>query len=232
VLDSYTQYDGPLIVLTSRASASAAEIVAQALQDYGRALIVGDPETYGKGTIQHQTVTDRSATVYFKVTVGRYYTVSGKSTQITGVKSDLVVPSPWFHEQIGERYLEYPLPSDQVSSAYYDTLSDIPPHQRPWFFQYYLPRLQQKNSQLNSILPILTTRSQSRLQSNQTYQLFLRGEEANQGEQIATEEFDLLIEEAQHSEAVQIMEDVITLLSKSTSPGQKFSEHQQKAWLK
>ena len=79
-------YDGPLIVLTSKATASAAEIVAQALQDYGVALIVGDEHTYGKGTIQTQTVTDNQSTSYFKVTVGKYYTVSGHTPQKEGVK--------------------------------------------------------------------------------------------------------------------------------------------------
>ncbi len=63
-------YSGPMVVLTSRLTASAAEIVAQALQYYGVALIVGDAQTYGKGTIQAQTVTDDSSESHFKVTVG------------------------------------------------------------------------------------------------------------------------------------------------------------------
>ena len=70
-VDSQVAYDGPLIVLTSKATASAAEIVSQALQDYGVALVVGDEHTYGKGTIQTQTVTDNQSSSYFKVTVGK-----------------------------------------------------------------------------------------------------------------------------------------------------------------
>ena len=85
-------FSGPLVVLTSRMSASASEIVAQALQDYGVALIVGDERTFGKGSIQYQTVTDEKADVFFKVTVGKYYTASGRTTQIEGVKADIVVP--------------------------------------------------------------------------------------------------------------------------------------------
>ena len=92
-MDGKTSYDGPLIILTSKATASAAEIVAQALQDYGVAIVVGDERTYGKGTIQSQTVTDNQATTYFKVTVGKYYTVSGKTPQIQGVRADIVIPS-------------------------------------------------------------------------------------------------------------------------------------------
>ena len=83
-IDGQPIWTGPLIVLTNRTSASAAEIVAQTLQDYGRALVVGDPHTYGKGTFQ--TFTLESANYgkvnpkgEFKVTRGRYYTVSGKS---------------------------------------------------------------------------------------------------------------------------------------------------------
>ena len=100
-LDGRSYYNGPLVILTSRASASAAEIVAQALQDYGTGIVVGDDRTYGKGTIQYQTVTDTGAASFFKVTVGRYYTVSGRTTQIDGVKADLVVPTPYSALAIG-----------------------------------------------------------------------------------------------------------------------------------
>src|SRR5690606_836656 len=81
-MDGKVSYTGPLVILTSKATASAAEIVAQALQDYGTALIVGDEHTYGKGTIQSQTVTENQGAAFFKVTVGKYYTVSGKTPQI------------------------------------------------------------------------------------------------------------------------------------------------------
>ncbi|MBI3901210.1 MAG: PDZ domain-containing protein, partial [Chlamydiia bacterium] len=110
-VDGERYYDGPLVVLISRGSASATEIVAQALQDYGVAVVVGDEQTYGKGTIQHQTITSDGPPSFFKVTIGRYYTVSGRSTQIDGVKSDIVVPSAMNFGEIGEAYLEYPLPA-------------------------------------------------------------------------------------------------------------------------
>lgn len=123
-LDGRVYYTGPLLILTSKASASAAEIVAQALQDYGAALIVGDERTYGKGSIQYQNVTDKNATAFFKVTVGRYYTISGRSTQIEGVKADIVVPTPYSVYNIGERYLEYPLKNDRLPSAYVEPITE------------------------------------------------------------------------------------------------------------
>jgi carboxyl-terminal processing protease len=108
-VDGYSYFDGPLIILTSKMSASAAEIVAQTLQDYGVALVVGDERTYGKGSIQHQTVTSGEAPSFFKVTVGRYYTVSGRSTQVAGVKADVIVPGIYNSMPFGEEFLEYPL---------------------------------------------------------------------------------------------------------------------------
>ena len=91
-MDGETIWDGPLIVLISKVSASAAEIVAQTLQDYGRAIIVGDEHSYGKGTFQSFTLNPSQKSKVnpkgeYKVTKGRYYTVSGKSPQLTGVLS-------------------------------------------------------------------------------------------------------------------------------------------------
>lgn len=108
-------YQLPVIVLTSKASASASEVVAQTLQDYGVAIVVGDERTYGKGTMQLQTITDPKAVVPFKVTVGRYYTISGRSTQLKGVSADLVVPTVYSPYLIGEKYLEYPLRGDALN---------------------------------------------------------------------------------------------------------------------
>ena len=96
-------YDGPLVVLTSRFSASASEIVAGALQDYGRAVIVGDTSTFGKGTVQtiiplarvmqQEGLAPSDDPGALKVTISKFYRPSGKSTQLEGVKSDIVLPS-------------------------------------------------------------------------------------------------------------------------------------------
>lgn len=172
-IDGKIQYDGPMVVLTSRASASAAEIVAQALQDYGAAIVVGDERTYGKGTIQIQTVTDPKAKAYFKVTVGKYYTVSGRSTQIDGVRADIVVPTEYSRLDIGEKFLEYPLEADHIPPAFEDTLSDLDLPTRLWFEKNYLPNLHQKSSYWHDMLPILRDKSKRRMQQSKEFTAYL-----------------------------------------------------------
>ena len=130
-LDGKTAWDGPLMVLINRASASASEIVAQTLQDYGRALVVGDDHSYGKGSFQTFTLSSaKNGSVNpqgeYKVTRGRYYTVSGKSPQLHGVISDVLVPGPFSEMEIGEQYAKYPLEGDQIKENFNDDLSDIP----------------------------------------------------------------------------------------------------------
>ncbi|MEG3030949.1 MAG: S41 family peptidase [Victivallaceae bacterium] len=167
-------YDGPLVILISKNTASASEIVAQTLQDYGIGIIVGDQQTYGKGTVQHQTITGNFKNEpLFKVTVGRYYTVSGKSTQIEGVKSDISVPSKYSEEEIGERYLDNPLLPDSYSAAFEDSLSDINPTAKKWFKKYYVPNLQVKEDRWTTILPNLVINSKIRLENNRNYENFL-----------------------------------------------------------
>jgi carboxyl-terminal processing protease len=117
-------YDGPLVVLTSRHSASASEILAGALQDYGRALIVGDSSTHGKGTVQSMIQLKSMLAPGFrrdpgaiKVTVRKFYRASGESTQQRGVVPDIVLPSVNNHAELGEASLEDALPWDTISSA-------------------------------------------------------------------------------------------------------------------
>lgn len=117
-------YEGPLVVLVNKFSASASEIVAAALQDYGRAVIVGDPHTHGKGTVQ--TVVDLNKSKSFfpfskagdlgalKVMIQKFYRVTGGSTQYKGVEPDIVLPSLLDHIKSGERYLDYSLPWDSI----------------------------------------------------------------------------------------------------------------------
>ncbi len=208
-VDPRVYYDGPLVILTSKMSASAAEIVAQALQDYGIGLVVGDPRTYGKGSIQYQTVTDPSASSYFKVTVGRYYTVSGRSTQIEGVQADIHVPTAYAPYNIGERYLEYALKNDQIEPAYVDPLTDIQGSSKAWFQKNYLPFLQKKESQWVQMLPILKQNSQYRLEHNPNFQLFLKN--------IDEGDLDIGMNDLQMQEAVNIVKDMISLSHEQAS---------------
>jgi carboxyl-terminal processing protease len=117
-------YDGPMIVLTSRFSASASEILAGALQDYGRALIVGDKSTFGKGTVQTvvplATMMDQNHLAHsvdpgaLKVTIRKFYRPSGASTQLKGVSADIALPSLSDAADVGEAELKDPLPWDRV----------------------------------------------------------------------------------------------------------------------
>lgn len=202
-VDPRLYYDGPLVILTSKMSASAAEIVAQALQDYGIGVVVGDPRTYGKGSIQYQTVTDPSASSFFKVTVGRYYTVSGRSTQVEGVQSDIHVPTAYAPHLVGERYLEYALKNDQIPPAYIDTLSDIHGSTKRWFQRNYLPFLQKKESIWVQMIPILKKNSEYRIAHNPNYQEFIRHME--------DEKIDIGMNDIQMQEAVNIVKDMISL---------------------
>ncbi len=172
-IDPRLYYTGPLLILTSKMSASAAEILSQALQDYGVALVAGDQSTFGKGTSQYQTLTDRNARHFYKVTLGRYYTVSGRSTQIDGVIPDLYVPSEFNLYKIGERYLEYALHPDRISAAYADTINDVDTKGKLWLQKNYLPFLQKKESRWQEMLPVLKENVAKRIDANEEYKRFL-----------------------------------------------------------
>ncbi len=106
-------YMGPLVVLTSRLSASASEIVAGALQDYHRAVIVGSDHTFGKGSVQSIMPLPWELGA-MKVTTGLYFLPGGKSTQKTGVIADVSLPGWFVLEDVGEAELDYPLPAQAI----------------------------------------------------------------------------------------------------------------------
>ncbi|MFT4553215.1 MAG: carboxyl-terminal processing protease [Chlamydiales bacterium] len=213
-VDGYSYFDKPLVILTSKSSASAAEIVAQTLQDYGAAIVVGDEHTYGKGSIQHQTVTNKNSWAFFKVTVGRYYTVSGKSTQIEGVAADIVVPTKYYHREMGEKHLDYPLPSDEISPTYDDLLADLDWDSKRWYKKYYMPSLQKKVEIWRSMIPDLRKNSEKRIGDNKNFMHFLKeyGDDAEvASEQGDTDEENSGVEDLQMAEAVNIIKDMIVL---------------------
>jgi carboxyl-terminal processing protease len=121
-------YSGPMVVVTSRQSASASEIFAAALQDYGRAVIVGDQSTFGKGTVQTILEIGRFTSLLgnrsqedgaLKLTIQKFYRVAGGSTQLHGVTSDIVLPSLTDLPEFGEGALKNCLPYDEVPKAKY-----------------------------------------------------------------------------------------------------------------
>jgi len=126
-------YSGPMVVLTSRQSASASEIFAAALQDYGRAVIVGDKNTFGKGTVQTILPIGRFASLLgshsdedgaLKLTIQKFYRVAGGSTQLHGVASDVILPSLSDLPEFGEGALKNALAYDEVAKARYTKWSD------------------------------------------------------------------------------------------------------------
>ncbi len=132
--DKSVEYEGPMVVLVNRFSASASEILAGALQDYGRALVVGDAHTHGKGTVQALLDLDRFVKLRgmdkymplgaVKVTIQKFYRISGESTQEKGVSPDVVLPSRLDGLESGEQYLDNALPWDRIASASYERWND------------------------------------------------------------------------------------------------------------
>jgi carboxyl-terminal processing protease len=118
-------YDGPMVVMTDKSSASASEILAGALQDFNRAVIIGESSTFGKGTVQQPMdigrmlplFAARNRAGYLKVTIQKFYRPSGSSTQMDGVASDVVIPSMMDALEMGEAFLDHPLPHDRIRRA-------------------------------------------------------------------------------------------------------------------
>ena len=121
-------WDGPLVVLVNEFSASASEILAAALQDYKRAIILGSKQTYGKGTVQNVVDLNRIITGNtlgdlgaLKVTTDKFYRITGESTQLEGVKSDVVFPDRYQYVDMGEKDQDNPLAWDKITPAPYTT---------------------------------------------------------------------------------------------------------------
>jgi carboxyl-terminal processing protease len=172
-------YDGPMIVLVNRFSASASEILAGALQDYGRALIVGDEHTHGKGTVQAVLDLDRfirlrGMSQYMplgaaKVTIQKFYRITGESTQERGIIPDIILPSRLDGLESGEKYIENALPWDRIAAANY-TPWKVPPGN--------LERLQQRsdarignNEEFHNIRQAAQRAAERRKQTTQSLRL-------------------------------------------------------------
>ncbi|MGB5370653.1 MAG: carboxy terminal-processing peptidase [Flavobacteriaceae bacterium] len=124
--DERIQWDGPLVILVNELSASASEILAAAMQDYKRAVIIGSKQTFGKGTVQNVIPLDNIVRSNehgdlgaIKLTTQKFYRINGGSTQLEGVKSDVVVPDKYSYIDLGERDQANPLKWDKISQADY-----------------------------------------------------------------------------------------------------------------
>ena len=155
--DPKVQFTGPLVVMVNEMSASASEILAGALQDYGRAIIVGSEATYGKGTVQRFFDLDRAIPGNpeikplgeIKLTTQKFYRITGGSNQLTGVKSDIVLPDNYRYLEIGERDNDYPMEWSEIKAV-------------PFSQQVYDVRPQLKS---------LRKKSEDRVKDNATFQL-------------------------------------------------------------
>ncbi len=125
--DPSVSYDGPLVVLQNRFSASASEILAGAMQDYGRAVVIGGDYSHGKGTVQAVLDLNRGPLLSIfgptmgalKVTIQKFYRVTGASTQYKGITPDLILPDIYSYVESREKDLEYSLPWDQIPAKSY-----------------------------------------------------------------------------------------------------------------
>ncbi|MEM9080825.1 MAG: carboxy terminal-processing peptidase [Verrucomicrobiota bacterium] len=140
-------FEGPLVVVTDKSSASASEILAGALQDYNRGIVVGESSTYGKGTVQQamdigqvfKFFEDAKRAGSIKATVQKFYRVTGSSTQLQGVVPDLLVPSLTDALEVGEAYQDHALPHDRIDAA-----RGFKPEDDGKLF---LPQIQQRSSE-------------------------------------------------------------------------------------
>lgn len=157
--DPSVAYTGPVVVLMNRLSASASEIFAAALQDYGVAVVVGDERSFGKGTVQTMLDIGRFMPFFslgaseagaLKLTINKYYRVQGGSTQLEGVRSDIIIPSLTDNPEIGEGALPNALPYDEVA-----------------------PQRIKKDPVMASVLPELQSRSASRVSSDPEFAYIL-----------------------------------------------------------
>lgn len=148
-------YNGPLVVLVDHASASASEIFAGAIQDYGRGLVIGDP-TFGKGTVQtlvdlNRFTRTKDSQGQLKLTIAKFYRVNGSSTQHRGVRPDIAIPSVVDSEEVGESSQKNALPWDEIAATRY-----------------------RGDRGIVTLVPELMRRHQARVADNPDYQAFLR----------------------------------------------------------
>jgi carboxyl-terminal processing protease len=134
--DPEVRYTGPLVVMVNAHSASASEILAAALQDYGRAVVVGSKSTFGKGTVQRfynlnreiRGVSSEGPLGDLKLTVQKFYRINGGSTQLKGVTPDIVLPDRFSYIETGEKELDFPMPWTELPAvAYKQDIVDLSP---------------------------------------------------------------------------------------------------------
>ena len=153
-------WDGPLVILVNEFSASASEIIAAALQDYKRAIILGSAQTFGKGTVQNIVDLNRMITggTYgdlgaLKITTDKFYRINGESTQLEGVKSDVVFPDRYAYVEMGEKDQDNPLSWDRITPA------NFKPYATMTNYEYAVERSKQRLKE-NPIVNLIDEQAQ------------------------------------------------------------------------
>jgi carboxyl-terminal processing protease len=128
--DARVYWDGPLVVMVNDYSASASEIFAAAIQDYGRGIIIGSASTFGKGTVQNMLnlddairnggMSELAPIGALKITTDKFYRINGGTTQLMGVHADIVLPDAYEFIKVGEKEYDYALPVDDIPAADFD----------------------------------------------------------------------------------------------------------------
>ena len=179
--DPEIQFAGPLVILTNTYSASASEILAAALQDYKRAIIVGTNTTFGKGTVQTMMPLQGGKSAMFprgygevKVTIQKFYRINGGTTQLMGVIPDVILPDIYDGIEQGEKEMDYHMPFDKIPAAKY-TLFNNPA--RSSIIKNAILRTQ-KNEYFNLIKKRAT--DIAKIRKSYTYSLSLEGYKAQQ----------------------------------------------------
>ena len=226
--DSRVFYDGPLVVLVDRLSASASEIFSAAIQDYGRGIIAGD-QSFGKGTVQNvvdlQRFLPRNGKKYgqIKLTVAKFYRINGGSTQNVGVIPDISFPSKLEAMEVGERYQEFALLWDRIKKAPYEQVSEDLKEIVPRLESSHRSRMKENEKYTNLIKEIDRikddrSRKLLSLQENKRRKLL----EESKKHKVSNSDY----EEFVLNEAVNIMSDYISIIDRrlQSNAGSKLPE--------
>lgn len=230
--DASVVWDGPLVILVNEFSASASEILAAALQDYKRAIVLGSKQTFGKGTVQNMVDLNRiiSGNTYgdlgaLKITTDKFYRITGGSTQLEGVKSDVVIPDRYQYVDMGEKDQDNPLAWDRISPAAYT----------PWIkdfnFQYAIENSKSRLSK-NSMIALIEEQAM-RIKEQQNdysyslnYQTFKQEQDADR---VASEKFEVLSKYSSAYDFTWLPEADFSLQGTTTFPNKDYAE-KRKRW--
>lgn len=209
-------WDGPLVILMNRRSASSTEIVTQSLQDYGRAIVVGDDQSFGKGTFQIFSNDGKepgriNPKGEYRVTLGLYFTVSGKSPQLVGVVPDIEIPGPFCQTEVGERFQRFPLNSNQIPAHFKDDLADLNLWEQLQLGINYRSNQQKIIETYRQFLPILKENVENRLKQNMGHQFLMKYVKNKNETEEEIKEPPFYLDDFQLHETIHVAQDLIYL---------------------